>query len=209
MPTSVRFRDGAWPAVSSFQQTSYEGPPASGAGVRPGGDAVTSRYWQAKSNNPKVRRSPFEMASAYRRAASVAGLWTVARAFGWCAAAAAASIAELASQIVNNPPISNAAVSGLHRVMICACVKRNRTLGQLMNVARRPAGLTEWITGIGLRSESSRASGSARSPTGPEWDSSGRAIGSGEERPRTLRSEGSRPGAAGFADRCHPAAHRR
>lgn len=141
---SVRFRAGAWPAVSSFQQTSYEESLASGAVLRPGGDAVTSRYWQAKSSCPKVRRSPFEMASAYRRAASVAGLWTVARAFGVCdGAAAVACIAELASQIVNSPPTSNAAVSGLHRVMISACIERSRTPDPLVNLTRRPTGLTE------------------------------------------------------------------
>ena len=149
------------------------------------------------------------MASAYRRAASVAGLWTVARACGVPEAAAAASIAELASKMVNSPPIINAAVSGLHRVMMNACIEKGFTPDPLVNLAWRPAGLTESITGIGLRSESSRASGPARLPIEPERDSRDRVTRSGEEKPRILRSEGSRQGAAGFADRCHPAAHRR
>ena len=139
---SVLFRDEVWPAVSSFQQASYEGSLASGAALRPGGGAVTSRYWQAKSNNPKVPRSPFEIASAYRRAASVAGLWIVARAFGVCEFAAAASSGQLASKIVNSPPTSNAVVSGLHRVMTNACIERSFTPDQLLNLAWRPAGLT-------------------------------------------------------------------
>ena len=73
----------------------------------------------------------------------MAGLWTVACACGVREAAAAASIAELASKIVNSPPISNVAVSGLHRVMMNACIEKGFTPDQLVNLARRLAGLTE------------------------------------------------------------------
>ena len=73
----------------------------------------------------------------------MAGLWTVARACGVREAAAAASIAELASKMVNSPPIINAAVSGLHPVMMNACIEKGFTPDQLVNLAWRPAGLTE------------------------------------------------------------------